>query len=120
MAEAKGLGAIDEIYSASEKIREIGESEKLLSYAERIALSFMESGIDFSKLNTKHISIRGFEVDLDESKELKADLKKAAPKAKISFYGTEANGVALVASSSEESIDEFVRNHKLKEFGIKL
>ncbi len=119
IAEAKELGAIDEIYNANEKIREIGEGERLLSYAERIALSFMESGIDFSKLNTKHISIRGFEVDLDESEKLKADLKNAAHKAKISFYGTKGNGVALIASGPEENIDEFARNHKLKEFDFR-
>ncbi len=109
---------IDEIYTLSGRSKALEDENKLLEYADSVAMSFNGFRIDFSRLKSEALAIRGFEI---QSKQLAEFAREFRSKVKNSELASVRHGKSvtlLVAYDKKVNIDEILKAHALKEFDL--
>ncbi len=112
--------SIAEIYSLSQKEKDIEDEIKLLNYAKETAQKFFNIKVNFSKLKSDILSIKAFELETKNFKKASKKLKKETKNKEVEILSCK-NGKKtslIVAAPKTISIDDLLKEFDAVELDL--
>lgn len=112
------LSVIEEIYLLRNERKAIIDEKRLLNYAEYVAKSFSSIEMDFSKLQSSLIAVRGFEIGKKEFKNFEKTVGRRPLTEVVTSPSGKANFAMLIAYDRRQGMEDILKKYKLREFDL--
>ncbi|MEM3850956.1 MAG: V-type ATPase 116kDa subunit family protein [Candidatus Micrarchaeaceae archaeon] len=118
LARLRGYDVIDRIYKLNDTRRELGDEIAALRNAAHVARLFEGTGIDFGALRSGVLSFRAFEAERKEAEKAADLISKSKIRAEVIIGSGKKNIGMLVAYEKSSSIEEAIKEAKLREIDL--